>query len=120
MAYDFALSAKNHDIIIQDGDFLLIDNAERVAQQIKIVLWTWLGEWFLDSRKGVDYRGYILVKNPNLNHCKTILENAIIGVDGVNNVSVSLDYDSKERTLTASYSADTDYGVVKNLEVLGY
>ena len=40
---DIALHANDHDILIKDGDFLLIDNAERVAQQIKVKLLTFLG-----------------------------------------------------------------------------
>ena len=62
MAYDLALDAKTHDIVVTaDSDVFFIDNAERVAQQIKIQLLTMLGEWFLDITHGVPYLEYILV-----------------------------------------------------------
>lgn len=121
MAYDLALSARSHDLIIKDGDFVLIDNAERIAQQIKISLWEWRGEWFLDSRDGVPYSEYITVKNPNLNHIRKVLTDTILAVDGVNRVdSMMLNYDRKERTLSVEYEANTLYGVVTSLEVLQY
>lgn len=46
---DLALNAKTHDLAL-NGDVLFIDNVERVAQQIKIQLLTFLGEWFWTLR----------------------------------------------------------------------
>ena len=77
---DFALNAKTHDLIIADGDLIAIDNAERVAQQIKIQLLTWLGEWFLDITHGVPYLDYILVKNPNIELERSIFKEQIMNV----------------------------------------
>ena len=34
MAYDIAMDVNTNDIILQDNDFMMIDKAERVAQQI--------------------------------------------------------------------------------------
>lgn len=121
MPYDLALSAKTHDLIFKDNSFLLIDNAERVAQQIKIALLEWREEWFLDSRDGIPYLEYILIKNPNKNHIRSILTTAITNVEGVIGVSdMILDLDVKTRKLTVSYTANTDYGLVTSREVLGY
>ncbi|WP_196595253.1 hypothetical protein [Pectinatus frisingensis] len=119
--YDIALSNKTHDITIKNNDFMLISNAERVAQQIKIALLEWQGEWFLDSRDGVPYLEYILIKNYNLYHIRSVLISAIAGVDGVNSVeSLTASVDNQNRILTVTYTADTDYGLVTNKEVLGY
>lgn len=119
--YDIALSNKTHDITIKNNDFMLISNAERVAQQIKIALLEWQGEWFLDSRDGVPYLEYILIKNYNLYHIRSVLISAITGVDGVNSVeSLTASVDNQNRILTVTYTADTDYGLVTNKEVLGY
>ena len=71
MAYDIAVDVNISDIVLtDDGDIMLIDNAERVAQQIVISLRFWLGEWFLDTSLGVPYLEYVLVKNPNINHVR--------------------------------------------------
>lgn len=118
---DVALDAKKHDIVIKDGDILLIDNAERVAQQVKIMLLTWLGEWFLDTTHGVPYLEYILVKSPDLQLIRSILLKKIESVDGVDDVSeLELDYNRQERKLSVSYTASTSYGLVTRKEVLNY
>lgn len=118
---DIALNASSHDIIIKDGDFLLIDNAERVGQQIKVKLLTLLGEWFLDTTWGVPYLEYILIKQPNKSLIYQILREQILSVDDVKGLnSLDLGYDVKSRTLAVSYEANTDYGLVTRKEVLGY
>lgn len=121
MSYDIALSASTHDLLIVDGDLKLIDYAERVAQQIKIALKFMLGEWFLDTSQGVPYLEYVLVKNPNMTHIRSIFRECIADVDGVSAVnSLTLDYDRENRKLTVEYEAETDYGLVTSREVLGY
>lgn len=118
---DLALDAKKHDLIIADGDFIVIDNAERVAQQIKIQLLTWLGEWFLDTTHGVPYLDYILVKNPNLELIASIFREQIMKVDDVDCVnSLEIDYDAQTRTMTVDYEVSTSYALVSRKEKLGY
>ena len=86
MAYDLALNRGTHDLQLINGDFLVIDNNERIAQQLRVTLWEWLGEWFLDARDGVPYREYILVKNPNMKHIRQVLTENISKVEGVNRI----------------------------------
>lgn len=118
---DIALHANDHDILIKDGDFLLIDNAERVAQQIKVKLLTFLGEWFLDTTWGVPYLEYILVKQPNQELIKQILSEQILSVDDVKSLNaLELDYQVKIRTLIVNYEVSTEYGLITRKEVLGY
>ena len=118
---DIALHANDHDILIKDGDFLLIDNAERVAQQIKVKLLTFLGEWFLDTTWGVPYLEYILVKQPNQELIKQILSEQILSVDDVKSLNaLELDYQDKVRTLIINYEVSTEYGLITRKEVLGY
>lgn len=118
---DIALRANDHDILIKDGDFLLIDNAERVAQQIKVKLLTFLGEWFLDTTWGVPYLEYILVKQPNQELIKQILSEQILSVDDVKSLNaLELDYQVKVRTLIINYEVSTEYGLITRKEVLGY
>ena len=118
---DIALHANDHDILIKDGDFLLIDNAERVAQQIKVKLLTFLGEWFLDTTWGVPYIEYILVKQPNQELIKQILSEQISSVDDVKSLNaLELDYQVKVRTLIIKYEVSTEYGLITRKEVLGY
>lgn len=121
MAYDLAMDIGTGDLVIKDGDLLLIDNAERVIQQVLISLREWLGEWFLDARDGVPYLEYILVKNPNENHIRQVLSDAILVVEGVESItSMDFTFNRVLRTLTVEYEAKTAYGFITSKEVLGY
>lgn len=118
---DIALNAATHDIIINEDDIMFIDDAERVAQQIKIQLMTFLGEWFLDTTHGVPYLEQILVKNPDGNIIEAILRSQILKVPDVVSVDdMILTYDPKKRTLEVEFWANTNYGMVTRREVLGY
>jgi hypothetical protein len=121
MAEDIAMNVNSNDLVVKDGDLMLIDNAERVAQQILITLRFWYGEWFLNTTEGVPYLEYILVKNPNLAHVRQVLTEAIGSVPGVVSLdSMDFEYDRQGRTLAVDYSATTDYGLLTRREVLGY
>lgn len=118
---DIALDAGTHDLVIHDGDLLHIDNAERVAQQIKIQLLTWLGEWFLDTTHGVPYLEYILVKNPNFDLVRQIFREQILGVQDVDSIDeLEIVYNPNQRTVKVNYIVSTKYGLVTRKEVLGY
>jgi hypothetical protein len=121
MPYDLAMDMATGDLVLHDGDVLLIDNAERVAQQILITLRFWLGEWFLDTKDGIPYLEYVLVKSPNLLHIRQIFTEAMEKVDGVKRVEeMNLAFDVKNRSLRVDYEASTDYGLITRREVLGY
>lgn len=118
---DIALDARTHDIVLVDGDMLFIDNAERVAQQIKIQLLTFYGEWYLDTTWGVPYLEYILVKNPNFTIIRQIFKEQILSVDDVKSVdSLQVEYDVQARTMKVDYTASTEYGLITRKEILGY
>lgn len=121
MPYDLAMDMTSGDLVLRDGDVLLVDNAERVAQQILITLRFWLGEWFLDTKDGIPYLEYVLVKSPNLLHIRQIFTEAMEKVDGVKRVEeMNLVFDVKNRSLRVDYEASTDYGLITRREVLGY
>lgn len=121
MAYDLAMNVASGDLALKDGDLLIIDNAERVAQQILITLREWRSEWFLKTADGVPYLEYILVKNPNENHIRQVISEAIASVEGVKSVtSLEFEFNRILRTLTIEYEAETDYGLLTRREVLGY
>lgn len=121
MAYDLAMDVSTSDLIVRGGDLMIIDNAERVAQQVLITLREWLGEWFLKTSDGIPYLEYILVKNPNEAHIRQILTQAIESVEGVKDVTeLEFAFNHVLRTLAVAYEIDTDYGLITRKEVLGY
>lgn len=121
MAYDIGLNVQTWDIALQNNDFILIDNAERISQQIKISLQFWLGEWFLNTQLGVPYLERICVKSPNIQHIRQIFRNTIQNVSGVTAVNaLDLTVDASKRVLTVTYTATTTDGVITRKELLGY
>ena len=121
MSHDLAMDMATGDLVLHDGDVLLIDNAERVAQQILITLRFWLGEWFLDVKEGIPYLEYVLVKSPNLLHIRQMFTEAIEQVEGVQRVEeMELAFDIKNRSLRVDYEVSTAYGLLTRREVLGY
>lgn len=121
MAYDLAMNVQTGDLVVQNGDLMIVNSGERVAQQVLITLREWLGEWFLKTSDGVPYLEYILVKNPNEAHVRQILTEAIENVEGVKKVTeLEFVFNRILRTLTVSYEIATDYGFITKKEVLGY
>lgn len=121
MAYDLAMNVQTGDLVVRNGDLMIVNNGERVAQQVLITLREWLGEWFLKTSDGVPYLEYILIKNPNEAHVRQVLSEAIQSVDGVKGVTeFEFAFNRILRTLTVSYEIDTDYGFITKKEVLGY
>lgn len=121
MAYDLAMNVQTGDLVVQNGDLMIVSNGERVAQQVLITLREWLGEWFLKTSDGVPYLEYILVKNPNEAHVRQILTEAIENVEGVKKVTeLEFVFNRILRMLTVSYEIATDYGFITKKEVLGY
>ena len=119
--YDIGLNVQTWDIALQNNDFILVDNAERISQQIKISLQFWLGEWFLNDTLGVPYLERICVKNPNLQHIRQIFRNTIQNVSGVTAVNaLDLTVDASKRVLTVTYTATTTDCVITRKELLGY
>ena len=112
MTIDLKLSS-THDLLLKDGKLLLTEGASQRAQQIKIALLTFFGEWEFDTSIGIPYLEQILVKTPNKFRVEAILRKKILAVQGVRRItSFSLDMDRTNRSLSVHFSADTDDGKV--------
>ena len=107
---DSSLPIKN-DLALKNYDLVLVDKADQLRQKLAIKLQFFLGEWFLDTTKGVDYYTDILVPNPELNKIQAILKAVIINTDGVNTLTYfDAKFDAAERSLTLKFTANTIYG----------
>ena len=134
MSEDLALSRATHDLLfseiisisasqpVKKYQIWPIDGADKVAQQIKITLLAFLGEWFLDVTFGIPYLEEILVKNPHMASVEIILRNAISDVPNVIRIdSLGLDWDRKTRALLVEFTCTTDLGPIQDsirLEVI--
>lgn len=120
MSADIKL-APGHDLLLNNGDMVLLDGAARIAQQIKVTLLTWYGEYFLDNTFGVPYLESIMVKAPNRADIEWLLRQRILDVPGVDSVtSMSIQHDNQTRIMQVTFSATTQEGIVADTLTLGH
>lgn len=82
---DLLLDTTTGDLAFRtDGDVALTSGFRRVAQRLRLRLLRWRGEWLLDRRIGVPYRGTLFdVKPPRLSVLGAELKRVIVGTEGV-------------------------------------
>lgn len=115
MTFDIGIGRKSHTLVFDnEGDVLLINGPERVAQSLKITFLTFLGEYFLEPAGGIDYLGVVLVKGPDRILIESILRAAASEVEDVLQVlDLSLLIDHKLRKLGVATIVQTPYGPVQ-------
>jgi len=67
---------RNGDVVIKNNKIEYVENLELVAQTVKQVLNTNLGEWFYNENEGVDYK-VLLAKNPNYDLIQDTINTAV-------------------------------------------
>ncbi|CAP41327.1 hypothetical protein [Bordetella petrii] len=114
MSLDLLL-ADDHDLALAaSGDARLVDGAERIAQQIKVTLQTFLAEWFLDTDFGVPYLEQVMVKAPQRAQLEAIFRARIADVPGVLSVRrLDLQVERALRRLKVDFEAETVEGIVR-------
>jgi len=74
------------------------DYAVQVKQRLTLRLQRFLGEWFLDTTKGIDFFTYIKVKNPNIEVIDAALKNEVLKESAVKEIVVwESTVDARER-----------------------
>lgn len=100
-----------NDLLLSNGDLSIVDGSNSIAQNLKQVLQFYLGEWFLDTTKGVPYKQQILIKNPNLDLVQADIMSAASDVPGVTQIlDFNFSYDSTNRSLSVFIVAQTSNG----------
>lgn len=96
----------------KNGDIARTSGVGAVVQAVRQAVRMHLGEWFLDTSKGVDWFGVILgQKDPDIAAIRAILRVTLLGVVGVRDVvSVSIDLDNVARAFSIVASVTTDLG----------
>lgn len=111
MARDLKIDWTTGDLAVVNGNFVLIDGIEAIAQSVRCRLQMFEGEWFLDETDGMPYFQTILVKNPNMDAIREAFRKRILGTVGVKDLlTLDLSYTSSARTLRVSFRASTDEG----------
>ena len=100
------------------GNALTDDASGQTATQAAgVLLKLILGEWFLDTRLGVDYFGTAFVKNPNLAAVEAMIQAAILDTPGIARiVRYSQVFDRTARSLSITCTLLDDEGNFLNLQ----
>ena len=81
---DLLLDTETHDLVFINGQTTVTqEQSDIVAQRLKITLFTFLGEWFLDTSLGVPYYQQIFGKVRSKAAIDAIFQNIISADPGV-------------------------------------
>jgi len=106
---DGDLAVANGDLVLAGGN-TADDNQAAVRQAIACRLRLFLGEYYLDETKGVDYFGQILIKNPDPLVVRELLRQEIAGTpDVVAVIGADLLLDNATRSASISYTVQSVY-----------
>ena len=109
----FMLDEKG-DVVIENNEITMISDNELIEQNVRQVLRTNLGEWWLNEDEGIDFY-VILTKNPNY---KEIQDTINLGLQQVDHTFRITDFNcsmDKNRKLTISFVAENDGGEEINI-----
>ncbi|MCK4521363.1 MAG: hypothetical protein KAU20_02230 [Nanoarchaeota archaeon] len=109
----------DHDLAIENYDLVLIDGIEQVAQNLRIRLWFFFGEWFLDTSQGVRFFEDVNVKEPNFPNIESLLKDMILSTQDVQSLlEFTMEYDRTQRKLTVEFTVNTTFGQLPITEEL--
>jgi len=93
------------DIHFENGDLLLVDGAEEVAQCCAITLGTRAGEWFLNPELGIDF-DLLLGKDFHEEAARDELTRALLTDERIESVeNVTFEINRQARTMNVSFVA---------------
>jgi hypothetical protein len=105
---DLRLDPSTNDLALTAGSPTLVSGAGAIAQQLRIRMKFFLGEWFLDTRLGIPYFQKILGKKRRKNLIDSIFRKAISTTPGVKTIdSFEQTFDGATRTLLLSFTVTT-------------
>lgn len=108
------IGAFQGDLALENGDLVLLENADAAQQLLRQRLRMFFGEWFLDTGKGVPYFQEILKKQPNAIAVDSILKTTILETPGVIQLlRFNFDYDAATRSLSLDFAAQLSSGVIE-------
>lgn len=109
----------NNNLIIESGKIKLVEDGAEVVQKVRSNLLFYLGEWFLDTTKGVPYFEQVFIKPVNLANVESIFKSAIINTTGVARlINFAMDFEGgKSRKLSLAFEAETIYDEIIKSEV---
>lgn len=106
----------NGDLRFENGDFVLIDGPEEVAQCIAISIGTNLGEWFLDEAAGTEHM--LLLEKTTDDEARSEVLRVLAQEERIDMIeSVTVISDKKARKRTVNYVCTLIDGTILDREV---
>ena len=100
-----------HDMTLDGQDIKFTDSDSSVVQRITIRLQFLLGEWFLDTTRGVPYTQTIFKKGTSLSDIYNIIRKHILETDGVLSLKkLDLTPSADERNLVVDFEVMEEEG----------
>ena len=93
------------DVVIKNNQIELVEGVELIAQTVRQVIGTNLGEWFGDEKEGIDFY-VILTKNPNYDLIQDTINTAVQQVADSLGVELETDdftFERVERKLNIAF-----------------
>jgi hypothetical protein len=113
---------RSQDLVVFNRDISILRDDQEIAQNIRVRLQFYRGEWFLDIDSGVPYFESILKKNPDLIEVDRIFKVAILDAPEVVRITeYSSEFDTKRRVFSVSFRAESIYEeniIVENEELI--
>lgn len=102
---DLLLDPVTHDLVFVNGQATVTQTqSEIVTQRLKIILYTFLGEWFLDTSIGVPYFQQVFGKVRSKSAIDVIFQNIISNDEGVVEIrEFSSDLSTGDRGYTMTF-----------------
>lgn len=100
------------DVVIENNQIALVEDVELIAQTVRQVLSTNVGEWFGDAQEGIDF-SVILTKNPNYDLVKDTINTAVQQVADSLEVELETDdftFDTEGRNLNITFTITVNKG----------
>ncbi len=125
MSFTGKLDKFKHDLVISDGKFTRSTGAEEVRQRVKVALWHYIQEYFINLPNGVPWYEEILGSKGGSSKISNILRTKILRVPGVVRI-VSFEVTHLNRNYTVSTQIivesgpgdlDKDYVVIDGLVI---
>lgn len=110
---DLLLNPSTGDLEISTGSIQTVESTNEIAQQLRIRLRFFLGEWFLDTRLGVPYFQSILGKKLRGNLIEAYFRKTILTTPGVTTLAnFRQSFDGASRQLSVTFTVTTTLGEV--------
>lgn len=111
---DIKIDTETNELVFENNDIVLCSGVDQLVQNIKIKLNFFLGEWFLDTTKGLPFFEDILVRNPNFPNIDNIIKANILETDGaLELIEYTSSYNKITRTYTIHFKINSIFGEVE-------